>query len=104
MSITSRTGQPSACEISADRVLASHIAESGNRWKLARRVGGTGKRVPDPQSECAPARVIRAINVIGAVAGRSRDVIAVRGRRARGAARFRHSSSMRSGGALCASN
>jgi type IV pilus assembly protein PilM len=70
-----------ACEISADRVLAGRIAENSNTVETcSARELAPGSVVPDlTEANVRQPEVVRkAINeVIGAVAGRSRDVIAV---------------------------
>jgi type IV pilus assembly protein PilM len=83
MSMTSKNrARPKvACEISADRVLAGRIAEDGNTVETcSARELAPGSVVPDlTEANIRQSEVVRkAINeVIGAVAGRSRDVIAV---------------------------
>jgi type IV pilus assembly protein PilM len=83
MSITSKSGaRPKiACEISADRVLAGRIAEHGNAVEMcSARELAPGSVVPDltELNVRQPEAVRKAINeVIGSVAGRSRDVIAI---------------------------
>lgn len=70
-----------ACEISADRVLAGKLADTGGRVDAcAARELAPGSVVPD-MTELnlrQPEAVRKAINeVVGGIAGRSRDVIAV---------------------------
>jgi len=83
MSITSKhKARPKvACEISADRVLAGRIADSGVTVDhCSARELAPGSVVPDltEANVLQPEAVRKAINeAIGAVAGRSRDVIAV---------------------------
>jgi type IV pilus assembly protein PilM len=83
MSITSKhKARPKvACEISADRVLAGHIADNGLTVDLcSAHELAPGSVVPDltEANVRQPEAVRKAINeAIGAVAGRSRDVIAV---------------------------
>jgi type IV pilus assembly protein PilM len=83
MSIISKTrARPNvACEISADRVLAGKLADTGRRVEAcAARELAPGSVIPD-MTELnlrQPEAVRKAINeVVGGVAGRSRDVIAV---------------------------
>lgn len=70
-----------ACEISADRVLAAKLAETGAQVDTcAARELAPGSLVPDMTelNVRQPEAVRKAINeVVGGVAGRSRDVIAV---------------------------
>jgi type IV pilus assembly protein PilM len=83
MSITSKSrARPKvACEISADRVLAGRISENGNTVEMcSARELAPGSVVPDlTEANVRQPEVVRkTINeVIGAVAGRSRDVIAI---------------------------
>jgi len=70
-----------ACEISADRVLAGRLAEAGGVVEVcAVRELAPGSVVPDltEPNLRQPEAVRKVINdVIGSIAGRSRDVIAV---------------------------
>src|SRR5215472_4584013 len=70
-----------ACEISADRVLAARMAEAGKTVEVcAARELAPGSVVPDltELNLLHPESVRKAINdVVAAVVGRSRDVIAV---------------------------
>ena len=70
-----------ACEISADRVLAGRLADSGSMLEAcASRELAPGSVVPDliENNLRQPAPVFESIReTLGAVAGRSRDVIAV---------------------------
>jgi type IV pilus assembly protein PilM len=83
MSITSKSGaKPKvACEISADRVLAGKIADTGGVVELcAVRELPPGSVVPDltEPNILQPEVVRKAINdVLGGVAGRLRDVIGI---------------------------
>jgi len=83
MSVNSKSGsRPKiACEIFADRVLAGRIAENGSTVEMcSARELAPGSVVPDltEPNLRQPEAIRKAINeVIGSVAGRSRDVIAV---------------------------
>jgi len=83
MSVNSKSGaRPKiACEISADRVLAGRISENGRTVEMcSARELAPGSVVPDltESNLRQPEAIRKAINeVIGSVAGRSRDVIAV---------------------------
>jgi len=70
-----------ACEISADRVLAGRLADSGGKVEVcAVRELAPGSVVPDltEPNLLQPEAVRKAINdALGAVVGRTRDVIAV---------------------------
>jgi type IV pilus assembly protein PilM len=83
MSITSKSGaKPKvACEISADRVLAGKIADTGGVVELCSvRELPPGSVVPDltEPNILQPEVVRKAINdVLGGVAGRLRDVIGI---------------------------
>src|SRR5882762_5923007 len=83
MSVNSKSGaRPKiACEIFADRVLAGRIAENGSTVEMcSARELAPGSVVPDltESNLRQPEAIRKAINeVIGSVAGRSRDVIAV---------------------------
>jgi type IV pilus assembly protein PilM len=82
MSSTSNTPKPKlACEIAADRVLAGRFADNGGGLEAcAARELAPGSVIPDlvegnlRQSEAVQAGIQAAL---GAVAGRSKDVIAV---------------------------
>ena len=78
---TGRAKPKLACEISADRVLAAKLAETGAQVDtcVARELA-PGSLVPDMTelNVRQPEAVRKAINeVVGGVAGRSRDVIAI---------------------------
>ena len=83
MSPTSRSGSKPklACEISADRVLAGRISDSGGLIEsCAARELAPGSVVPDltENNLLQPERVREAIReAVGSVGGRSRDVIGV---------------------------
>jgi type IV pilus assembly protein PilM len=83
MSITSKSGAKPrvACEISADRVLAGKIADTGGVVELCSvRELPPGSVVPDltEPNILQPEVVRKAINdVLGGVAGRLRDVIGI---------------------------
>ena len=83
MSITAKTSaKPKvACEISADRVLAGRLADQGKVVEAcAVRELAPGSVVPDltEANLLQPEAVRKAINdALGAVVGRSRDVIGV---------------------------
>jgi len=83
MSITAKSNAKPrvACEISADRVLAGRLAENGSVVEAcAVRELAPGSVVPDltEPNVLQPEAVRKAINdALGAVVGRSRDVIAV---------------------------
>jgi type IV pilus assembly protein PilM len=83
MSTTSRSGSKPklACEISADRVLAGRMSDSGGLIEsCAARELAPGSVVPDltENNLLQPERVREAIReAVGSVGGRSRDVIGV---------------------------